>query len=68
MKYSDDGGRSWSKERYEVPYRLTPLDMHNSWSGKVKNMWCVDQVKVVDNTSTIIYGFTKIGTYVQSAP
>ena len=25
MRYSEDGGRSWSSERYEVPYRLTPL-------------------------------------------
>ena len=54
--------------RYEVPYRLTPLDMHNSWAGSVKTMWCVDQVKVIDHTTTAIYGFTKIGTYVQNAP
>ena len=44
MKYSDNSGRSWSKERYEVPFRLTPLDKFNTWGGKVKEMWSVDQV------------------------
>ena len=68
MKYSDDGGRTWSKDRYEVPYRKTSIDTHNSWNGKVKTMWCVDQVKRIDGTSTVIYGFTKIGAYVQNAP
>jgi hypothetical protein len=68
MRYSDTGGRTWSHDRYEVPYRLTPLDTHNSWHGKVKIMWCVDQVKQIDNSTSIIFGFTKIGTYVQNAP
>eukprot|EP01052_Picozoa_sp_SAG31_P019126 SAG31_NODE_1383_length_8578_cov_3.660573_11_plen_566_part_00 len=68
MRYSENGGRTWSSDRYEVPYRLTPLDMHNSWKGKVKIMWGVDQVKQIDNSSSVIFGFTKIGTYVQNAP
>lgn len=66
MRYSDDGGRTWSKERYEVPFRLTSLDYNNTWHGKVKMMWNVDQMKIVNGT--VMYAFTKIGTYVQSPP
>lgn len=65
MRSSDDGGRSWS-ERVEVPYRLTPLDYNNSFAGKVKIMWCVDQIKV--RKGRTYHAFTKIGTYVQNAP
>ena len=52
----------------QVPYRLTPLDLHNSWKGKVKLMWGVDQVKRIDGTGAVAFGFTKIGVYVQNAP
>eukprot|EP00041_Stephanoeca_diplocostata_P023605 m.582544 g.582544 ORF g.582544 m.582544 type:complete len:792 (-) comp22337_c1_seq16:1784-4159(-) len=73
MRYSDDAGRTWSSSRYEVPYRLTPLDFNNSWDGKVKIMWNVDQVKTVAQQADssqrwAVYGFTKIGHYVQNAP
>lgn len=65
MRSSDDAGRTWS-DRVEVPYRLTPLDQNNSFGGKVKTMWCVDQVKIRGGRT--YHAFTKIGTYVQSAP
>ncbi|XP_062503358.1 uncharacterized protein LOC134180262 isoform X2 [Corticium candelabrum] len=67
MKYSDDGGDSWSSHRYEIPYRLTSIDNNNSWKGKVKMMWSVDQSKLA-NDSTLYYSFTKIGVYPQDAP
>jgi hypothetical protein len=41
MKYSDNGGRHWSKKRFEVPYRLTAIDRDNTWGGQVKIMWNV---------------------------
>ena len=31
-------------------------------------MWGVDQVKTIDGTDSVAFGFTKIGTYVQNAP
>ena len=62
MKYSDDEGRSWSHKRFEVPYRLTEIDRQNTWGGKVKIMWNVDQVKTMEDGKTAIVGFTKIGT------
>eukprot|EP00947_MAST-08B_sp_MAST-8B-sp1_P002132 g2132.t1 len=66
MKWSDDGGRSWSAERVVVPYRETGLDRNNSFAGKVKQMWCVDQTKVVGGTTYV--AFTKIGSYIQNPP
>jgi hypothetical protein len=45
MRYSDTAGKSWSKERYEVPYRLTAVDYFNSFKGKTRIMWSVDQVR-----------------------
>lgn len=66
MRFSDNGGRRWSKQRFEVPYRLTALDRANPFNGSVKLMWCVDQVKTVGDS--IVYGFTKIGNPIQNAP
>jgi hypothetical protein len=34
----------WSAERYEVPYRTTAVDRANSFEGKTRIMWSVDQV------------------------
>ena len=53
--------------KYMHTYRLTPLDEYNTYGGKVKLMWCVDQVKEAPN-GWAVYGFTKIGGYVQNAP
>ena len=66
MRYSDTAGKSWSKERYEVPYRLTEVDLANSFGGKTKIMWSVDQTKVRNGTA--YFAFTKIGSYTQNPP
>ena len=55
LRYSDDGGRSWSADRYAVPYPNTWIDDHNSFvSDPVRNgtrmMWTVDQVNVRGTT------------------
>jgi hypothetical protein len=44
LRCSDTGGRSWSQQRYPVPYRNTAIDRNNTWGGKVQIMWNVDQV------------------------
>src|SRR5215207_9924674 len=36
FKYSDDGGRSWSAERYDLPLRLTEIDRQNITGGEVQ--------------------------------
>ena len=47
----------------EVPYPLTALDRNNTFRGKVKMMWNVDQLKTLSDGS-VAWAFTKIGTYV----
>lgn len=41
FKYSDDGGRTWSPKRYEVPVRTFEIDRRNPYQGKLKFFWNV---------------------------
>ncbi len=41
FKYSDDHGRTWSKERYEIPQRDFEIDRKNPYQGKIKFFWTV---------------------------
>jgi Concanavalin A-like lectin/glucanases superfamily/BNR repeat-like domain len=41
FKYSDDGGRTWSPKRYEVPQRSFEVDRNNPYGGKLKYFWNV---------------------------
>jgi len=41
FKYSDDHGRSWSAQRYEIPQRDFEIDLKNAYGGKVKFFWTV---------------------------
>lgn len=66
MRYSDTGGRSWSQSRFLVPYRSTWIDHSNTFRGRVRIMWTVDQIKVRDGV--VYFAFTKIGRYVQNPP
>jgi len=43
LKYSDDGGKTWSTKNYRVPVRLTQIDRENDYHGKTKMMWLVDK-------------------------
>jgi len=40
-KYSDDHGRSWSRERYPIPVREFEIDRHNADGGKLRYFWNV---------------------------
>lgn len=40
-KYSDDCGRTWSDERYEIPMREFECDRTNAYSGAVMFFWGV---------------------------
>lgn len=40
-KYSDDCGRTWSDERYEIPMRVFEYDRGNATGGKVMFFWGV---------------------------
>ncbi|MFN0103903.1 MAG: LamG-like jellyroll fold domain-containing protein [Bryobacteraceae bacterium] len=41
FKYTDDHGRTWSRERYEVPQRDFEIDRKNPYGGKIKFFWTV---------------------------
>lgn len=41
FRYSDDGGRSWSAQRYDIPQRDFEIDRKNPYAGKLKFFWTV---------------------------
>jgi len=41
FKFSDDHGKTWSKDRYEIPVRETAVDRANIFGGKVRFFWHV---------------------------
>ena len=41
FKYTDDHGRTWSKERFEIPQRDFEIDRQNPYQGKIKFFWTV---------------------------
>ncbi len=41
FRYSDDGGRSWSPQRYEVPVRPFACDRENVYGGALRFFWNV---------------------------
>lgn len=43
FKYSDDHGKNWSPERYEVPIRETEMDRTNVYGGAVRFFWNVSR-------------------------
>lgn len=41
FKYSDDHGRTWSRERFPIPVRAFDIDLKNSHGGAVRFFWNV---------------------------
>ena len=39
FKYSDDGGKTWSKQRWFIPVRETSIDRRNPYKGDVRFFW-----------------------------
>jgi concanavalin A-like lectin/glucanase superfamily protein/BNR repeat protein len=60
-RYSDDHGRTWSKERYRLPMRMTAVDRTNTFDGKVQIFWGIGKPITYDNT--MIFAFSKCGKY-----
>jgi len=61
LKWSDDGGRTWSRERQRLPMRLTACDRANDWKGAVQIFWSIDKPKAVG--TDLFFAFTKLGKY-----
>lgn len=61
MKFSDDGGYSWSEERYEVPIRNFEIDDNNIYKGKIQFFWTV-AIPIIHNNSVYL-PLAKVGNF-----
>jgi len=61
-KYSDDNGRTWSKQRYRLPMRMTAVDRTNTFGGKVQIFWGIG--KPITFGNSMMFAFSKCGKYV----
>jgi len=71
FRYTDDGGRSWSPERYEIPVRATQIDRDNPYGGRVRFFWGVGKPQVIPvgpggaarDPAGACFGFAKVGRF-----
>jgi len=61
FKYSDDQGRSWSAQRYDIPMRDFEIDRRNPHGGKLKYFWNVGKGFVHSNAGYV--ALHKIGGF-----
>lgn len=61
FRYSDDGGATWSAQRYRIPIRVTDVDRGNPWRGEVCHFWGIDKPKIKDGK--VYFAFTKLGKF-----
>lgn len=59
FKFSDDGGKTWSKKRWYIPVREGSIDRANPYQGKVRFFWGVG--KPIRHKDSMYLGFTKVG-------
>jgi BNR repeat protein/concanavalin A-like lectin/glucanase superfamily protein len=53
FKYSDDHGRTWSRQRYEIPQRTFEIDRDNAYAGAVKFFWNVGKAFIHDGAGYV---------------
>jgi hypothetical protein len=53
FKYSDDHGRTWSRERYDLPFRLFQCDRENVYGGKLCFFWNVGKPFVLNGKAYV---------------
>ncbi len=63
FKYSDDGGRSWTRDQWYIPVRNTAIDRANPYQGKVRFFWGVG--KPIMHQGSMFLGFSKVGKFGQ---
>lgn len=63
FKYSDDYGRTWSKERYFIPMRKMRIDRENPYGGQRMYFWGVG--KPIITRHGAMFGFAKVGKWGQ---
>ncbi len=53
FKYSDDHGRTWSKQRFAIPAREFEIDRENPYAGAVRFFWNVGRPFVHDGAAYV---------------
>ncbi len=53
FRYSNDHGRSWSDERYEIPVRETEIDRTNVTGGRIRFFWNVSSPFIHDGAGYV---------------
>ncbi len=53
FKYSDDGGKSWSAERYDIPVRKFKCDRENAYEGELCFFWNVGRAFAIDGVAYV---------------
>ncbi len=69
LKYSDDGGRSWSPRRYDIPVREFQCDRDNVYGGKLRFFWNVGRPFALDGAAHLSLhkvGRMGVGFFAQS--
>lgn len=61
FKYSDDHGKSWSKERYTIPIREFEIDRNNVYNGEIRFFWNVG--KAFEYHDKAYVPLTKVGGF-----
>lgn len=61
FKYSDDNGKSWSKQRYDIPVREFEIDRKNPYKGKIQYFWNVG--KAFDYKGMAYVPLIKVGGF-----
>ncbi len=61
FKYSDDGGMTWSQQRWFIPVRETGIDRRNPYKGAVRFFWGVG--KPIQHNGSMYLGFSKVGGF-----
>jgi len=53
FRFSDDHGRTWSPERYDIPQRVMDIDRQNAYGGELLFFWNVGKPFIVDGAAYV---------------
>lgn len=54
FKYTDDHGRTWSAQRYNVPVREFACDRNNIYGGKIRFFWNVGRPLILGDAALLV--------------
>lgn len=63
-RFSDDGGLSWSPDRYNLTaaQAIADIDRSNAWGGAVLEGWSVGKPLIADDNTTVLMQFSKVSS------